>query len=178
MLTMLLALQAATSLQIRTDAGDVSVRISRSAGFVSIAATLPDSTYYWGDDFVISVDPDGSGGPAPGDGDRQWYLRRTLDSSVVLTAANGRWMQPGVPTPMLGATRSGPDWDVSSSSTSSGWSVELRIRESALRREARIAFRTYNDAPQGWWSWPAPPAGMPAQRVERNPGLWIPLDTR
>jgi hypothetical protein len=42
----------------------------------------------------------------------------------------------------------------------------------------RIAFRTYNSGPRGWWSWPAPPAGTPAQRVERDPRLWALLSFR
>src|SRR4051812_31637375 len=85
----------APSIRITTAAGEVRVHVGRRDGYVYIAATLPDTSMYWGDDFVVSIDPDGSGGAAPGTGDRQWYLRRTLDSSVVFTATNGRWETPG-----------------------------------------------------------------------------------
>ena len=43
-------------------------------------ASLPDTSYYWGDDFVVSLDSDGSGGNAPGDGDRP--PRRGLERRV------------------------------------------------------------------------------------------------
>ena len=161
--------------RITTAAGDVTVWMTRSNGFVHIAALLPDTSFYWGDDFVVSLDADGSGGESPGPGDRQWYFRRTLDSSVVLTAQNGRWEAPGQAPPMLGAARRGPDWEVASSSSATEWIVELRVRESSIKTGSnapRIALRTYNSDPRGWWSWPAPPPGTPAQRVERTPDLW------
>jgi hypothetical protein len=164
----------APSIRIATAAGAVTAWVGRHDGYLYIAASLPDSSFYWGDDFVVSLDPDGSGGSNPGDGDRQWYLRRMLDSSVVLTATGGRWETPGKPTPMLGATRHHADWDVASASMPSGWTIELRIRESALSAP-RLALRTYNDAPRGWWSWPAPAAGVLAQRVERSPDQWVVL---
>jgi hypothetical protein len=166
-------------ISIRTGAGDVRVWIARHGGFVYIAASLPDSTFYWGDDFVVSLDANGSSDAAPQAGDRQWYLRRTLDSSVVSLATAGRWNTPGQPFPMLGAKRHDADWDVASTASASGWSVELRIRDAVLDAPAtalpRIAFRTYNDNPNGWWSWPEPAAGTPAQRVERSPALWTPI---
>jgi hypothetical protein len=167
----------APAIRIPTAAGEVTAWVGRHDGYVYVAATLPDSSFYWGDDLVVSIDPDGSGGPNPGDGDRQWYLRRMLDSSVVLTATGGRWETPGRPTPSLGPMRHHADWDVASSSTRSGWAIELRIRESVLSAP-RLALRTYNSAPQGWWSWPAPAAGVPAQRVERNPDAWVVLRLR
>ena len=165
------------TIRLTTAAGVVSAWVARHDGYLYIAASLPDSTFYWGDDLVVSIDPDGSGGTAPGNGDRQWYLRRMLDSSVVSTASGGRWQTPGQPTPMLGAVRHRDDWEVASTSTTAGWAIELRIRESALSAP-RMALRTYNDAPQGWWSWPAPAAGTPAQRVERNPDSWTVLRLR
>jgi len=167
----------AASIRMAAAAGEVTAWVGRHDGYIYIAASLPDSSFYWGDDLVVSIDPDGSGGTSPGDGDRQWYLRRALDSSVVLTAAGGRWETPGKPTPMLGTARHRADWDVASSSTASGWMIELRIRESALTAP-RLALRTYNNAPQGWWSWPAPAAGVPAQRVERSPEQWVVLRLR
>jgi hypothetical protein len=165
-------------IRIGTAAGDVEVRMGRAGGSVYVAATLPDTSFYWGDDFVVSLDHDGSGGSDPGAGDRQWYLRRVLDSSVVATAEGGAWHRPGTPFIMLGPSRSGDDWSVASMSNDAGWTLELRIDERTFRTgeaRARIAFRTYNSAPHGWWSWPPPPSGERPQRVERNPGTWIPV---
>jgi hypothetical protein len=166
------------SLRITTTAGDVRVWIVRSNGFVYIAAAMPDTSFYWGDDLVISLDADGSADNSPQTGDRQWYLRRTLDSSVVLSAQGGRWETPGQSTPMLGSAREGADWNVASTSNATNWFIELRVRESSVKPGAgspRISFRTYNSNPRGWWSFPPPPSGTPAQRVERSPNLWIPL---
>lgn len=158
--------------------GDVSVRFARHRGYLFIAAEIPDSSYYWGDDLVISIDPDGSGGSVPSAGDRQWYIRRTTDSSVVVVApgVSGRWYsaQPAV----LGMNRAGDEWELASSSSQRGWIIELRIRESILDSHPRIAFRTYDDKPQGWWTLPKPPENVPAQRVERTPDYWLPLVLR
>lgn len=70
-------------------------------------------------------------------------------------------------------------WDVASTSSPSGWSAEMRVRDGVIAASGnalpRLAFRTYNDGPNGWWSWPEPPAGTPAQRVERSPQLWMPV---
>lgn len=165
-------------IRVQTGAGDARVWVARHGGFIYIAATLPDSTFYWGDDFVVSLDADGSADASPQPGDRQWYLRRTLDSSVVFAAVAGRWNTPGQQPPALGTTRHDADWDVASGSSPSGWSVELRIRDGVIPASGalpRLAFRTYNDGPNGWWSWPDPPAGTPAQRVERSPQLWVPI---
>ena len=175
----------APTMLLPTAAGEAKVWVTRSGESVHIAAILPDSTFYWGDDFVVSVDPNGDAGAAPGAGDRQWYLRRSLDSSSVLTApANGRWHAPDQPPPMLGSVRSGADWRVAARSEAARWTVELRVDAAAFglsategagnpsRPAPRLALRTYNDAPHGWWSWPAPPAGVPPVRVERNPELW------
>jgi hypothetical protein len=167
-----------SALSLVTAAGTVRVWIARHDDFVYIAADLPDSTFYWGDDFVVSLDGAGRGGTSPNAGSRQWYLRRLLDSSVVSTAVAGRWSTPGHEPSMLGPTRHHDDWDVASSSSPTGWMVELRIRVAALDvgpGAPRLAFRTYNDRPSGWWSWPTPPAGVPPQRVERTPDLWVPI---
>jgi hypothetical protein len=171
----------APTLLLRTAEGEAKVWVARTGGWLHIAAVLPDSTYYWGDDLVISLDADGSADAAPSTGDRQWYLRRTLDSSFVVTADSGRWFRPGHPPPVLGATRQGDDWEVASRSMHNVWTVELRIRETALRSGPalpRIAFRTYNDRPHGWWSFPAPAADAPAHSVERNPQSWMPFRLR
>jgi hypothetical protein len=170
------------ALHFETGAGEVRVWLARHGGFLYLAATIPDSTYYWGDDLVISLAPRGRGARTLAVGDRQWYLRRTLDSSlvsVVTSASSGRWSPPGQAQPTLGATRHAPDWDVASMSTATGWAVELRVRERVVRPTAaapRLALRTFNDRPQGWWSWPKAPPEMPAQRVERTPSLWIPIE--
>ncbi|HEX2205029.1 MAG TPA: hypothetical protein VHG91_17090 [Longimicrobium sp.] len=175
----------APTIVLPTGAGEAKVWVTRSGASVYIAAVLPDSTFYWGDDFVVSVDPAGDAGAAPGAGDRQWYLRRALDSSAVLTApGTGRWHAPDASPPMLGGVRSGADWQVAARSEAARWTVELRVDAAAFglpaaegtgqssRPGPRLALRTYNDAPHGWWSWPAPPAGVPAVRVERSPELW------
>jgi hypothetical protein len=166
-------------IRIQAGGGDAHVWVARHGGFIYIAATLPDSTFYWGDDFVVSLDADGSADASPQPGDRQWYLRRTLDSSVVFAAVTGSWNTPGQQPPMLGSTRHDADWDVASASSRTGWSVELRVRDGVLAASGgalpRLAFRTYNNGPNGWWSWPEPPAGTPAQRVERSPEFWVPL---
>jgi hypothetical protein len=39
----------------------------------------------------------------------------------------------------------------------------------------RIAFRVYDDAPDGWFSYPAPKPGEPATVIEQTPARWIPL---
>ena len=154
--------------------GDSAVRVwvGRYGPNLYVSADLPDSSYYWGDDFVVSFDPDGSGGAAPGDGDRQWYLRRDVDSSVVTTAASGRWGSPAT----IGKKHRGEDWEAAARSTGRGWSVELRFRAPSFEGTTpRIAFRSFDDAPKGWWSWPAPPESTRATRIERQPDLWKPL---
>ena len=167
------------TLQFATASGEVRVWLVRHEGFLYLAAVIPDSSFYWGDDFVVSLAPSGHSDATLSVGDRQWYLRRTLDSSVVrlvTSAAAGGWSMPGHEPPMLGTTRHGADWDVASTSTPTGWAIELRIREAASRPSVilpRLALRTYNDEPQGWWSWPKAPSDMPPQRVERTPSLWV-----
>ena len=160
-----------------TSGGTVQLFMGHAAGWVYLVAILPDSTSYWGDDLVISLDPDGSGGPAPGPGDRQWYLRRVLDSSLVATSPGGRWFAPGTVPHALRSAHQGHDWEVASTTDAGGWHVELRIQDSVFRgRQAlpRLAFRTYNDAPAGWWSWPTPSGALRPQGVEQVPDLWIP----
>ena len=158
------------TLSIHKDSAVVRVWIGRAGDSLYVAADLPDTSYYWGDDFVVSFDPDGSGGNATGAGDRQWYLRRDLDSSFVATAALGRWSSP----PSIGKIHQGKDWAVASRSTHVGWRVELAFHAPGSR--SSIAFRTYYSAPQGWWSSPAPPESTRATFVERSPKLWILLD--
>jgi hypothetical protein len=71
------------SVRIRTGQGTALIWLLRSADTVFVAASIPDSTPYWGDDFVMSLDTSGDGAPAPQHDDFQLYFRRALDSSVV-----------------------------------------------------------------------------------------------
>lgn len=171
------------TLAITAPAGHVRIWLARHSNYMYVAVELPDSTYYWGDDIVISLDTDGSGGSGPAHGDRQWYLRRSLDSSFVslVTPTGGSWTAAGREQKPLGTTRSTAEWDLASVSSAEGWSIELRVHESVAMSTgvaARIAFRTFNDDPQGWWSWPLPPDGRPAHHVERVPALWQPIRFR
>jgi hypothetical protein len=72
----------------------------RAADTVFIAASIPDSTPYWGDDLVLGLDIRGDGSPSPQHDDLLWDFRRVLDSSVVFRGRNGRWQPP----------RNDPDW--------------------------------------------------------------------
>lgn len=157
--------------------GGVQVWSVRAGDTVFIAARMRDSTFYWGDDFVISLDPLGDRTPGPGHDDTQWYLRRVLDSSVVNRGRHGRWMAPGDdPDWRLGKERSGDGWEVRSSSDASGWAVELKLPllwfADDSGRRATIAFRSYDDSPHAWYSWPAPLPGERAIRVEMTPAQW------
>jgi hypothetical protein len=166
------------ALQFTTAVGVARVWMGRHDDYLYIAAVLPDSTVDWSDDFVVSLDPLGRGDASPNGGDRQWYLRRILDKSVVVVAQPDGWYSSGHRPTVLGATRHHPDWDIASTSSSAGWMVELRIRLNVVKPgpgAPRIAFRTYNNQPSGWWSWPMPPDGVPPQHVEQRPDLWIPL---
>jgi hypothetical protein len=92
-----------------------------------------------------------------------------------------QWFPPSRRPPVLGPKRHDADWDVASTSLALGWIVELRIREPVLRPRGappRLAFRTFNDRPRGWWSWPSAPAGAPARQVELVPDLWAPVALR
>ena len=168
----------APAVRLATAAGTVLIWVARHDDWLHLAALLPDSTFYWGDDFVVSLDPMGRGRQRPGPGDRQWYLRRVMDSSVVIEAEAGRWFADDRPPASLGGTRSQGDWDVASTTEPGAWAVELRIRLDAVKpgpAAPRITFRTFNDAPQGWWSWPAEPPGLQPGWMEFRPDLWAPL---
>ncbi len=148
---------------------------------VIIAVRFADSTFYWGDDLVVSLDVWGDRGAAPGHDDFQWYLRRTLDSSVVFRGEQGKWRAPrDDPDWRLGKDREGGGWEVRSVSDSAGWSLELRL-DAAFFREARagttpaLAFRTYNDSPSGWSTWPRRDRLRHPTAVERRPELWEPV---
>ncbi|HXI20097.1 MAG TPA: hypothetical protein VNH46_03380 [Gemmatimonadales bacterium] len=165
------------SIAIARPAGTVRIWLRREGDSVFIAADLPDSTWYWGDDLVISLDVRGAGGEAPGLDQFQWYFRRMLDSSVVDRGRDGTWHPPrDDPDWRLGGEREGGGWAVRSAERGTGWSLELRL-DAAWFTEARngaprIAFRTYDDTRSGWYAWPSPP-GLPSPtEVERRPSLW------
>ena len=140
---------------------------------------MPDPTHYWGDDLVVVVDVDGSGGERPGDGDLRWYLRRTPDSSVVSRASGGRWERAGG-DPMVGAGREGEGGRFAIHEGGREWSAELRIDAALLAgrdgARARIAIRSFDDQPAPTWrTWPGAPPGLRPTRVELMPDLWPPV---
>jgi hypothetical protein len=168
------------SLRIRTGQGWATVWMLRASDTVFIAAAIPDTTPYWGDDFVVSLDTRGDAAGTLQHDDFQLYFRRVLDSSVVFRGRNGRWEPPrGDPDWRLGAERSGGGWEVGGASDARGWTLLLRLDpawfDGEARRLARIAFRIYDDSPGGWFSWPLPPPGSRATLVEGAPSLWSPV---
>ena len=162
---------------INRPAGAVQIWLRSFEGKVYIAARLPDSTFYWGDDLVISLDTKGDRASSPQHDDFQWYFRRTLDSSQVLRGNAGRWQTPrGDPDYMLGKDRDGGGWEVRSADDGKGWSLELRLDpayfgESGSLRPG-IAFRVYDNDPHGWNIWPNPPGIKQPTEAERRPDLW------
>jgi hypothetical protein len=167
------------SVRIRTGQGTALVWLLHAADTVFIAASILDSTPYWGDDFVVSLDTRGDGAPSPQHDDFQLDFRRVLDSSVVYRGRSGRWEPPrGDPDWRLGTERSGGGWEVSGDNEAKGWSVLVRLDPAWLEGEngglPRIAFRIYDDAPSGWFAWPLPRGTAPTM-VERTPALWAPL---
>lgn len=128
-------------LRLRTRQGAALIRLLRSRDTFFVAATIPDSTPYWGDDFVLSIDTRGDGGDNPQHDDFQLYFRRTLDSSVVFRGRLGRWEPPkGDPDWRLGAERSGGGWEVSARDGAKGWSLLLRLDPAWLEgAERKIA---------------------------------------
>ena len=165
---------------IRTGQGLASIWLLRLRDTVQIFAAIPDTTYYWGDDFVISLDLGGDRGAAPEHGDFQWYFRRMPDSSVVYRGRSGRWEPPRAdPDWRLGATRSGAGWSMTTGSSGAGWWVRLRLDPGWLAgadgKRPAIAFRIYDDAPAGRYAWPEPRGGAQATSVERTPSAWVPL---
>jgi hypothetical protein len=168
------------TLRIRTRQGSARVWILRATDTVFIAAAIPDTTPYWDDDFVLSLDTRGDAAPTVQHDDFQLYFRRVLDSSVVFRGRNGRWEPPrGDPDWRLGIDRSGGGWEVSGTNDSRGWTLLLRLDHAWFAgesgRRARIAIRVYDDSPGGWFSWPLPPPGRPATVVEDSPELWRPV---
>lgn len=170
----------APSVELPRAAGTIRLWVRRDRSWVYIAATIPDSTFYWGDDLVISLDTHGDRASGPQHDDFQWYFRRVLDSSVVLRGDAGAWRVPrDDPDWRLGAEREGGGWQVRSVSHSAGWSLELRL-DMAYLEEGRgrlpgIAFRVFDNDPQGWFPWPAPAGVKHPTEVERRPMFWAAL---
>ncbi len=160
-------------------AAPIDVWIVRSGATVTIAAAMPDTTHYWGDDLVVALDPHGDAGARPGDGDLRWYLRRVADSSVVSRAAGGRWERAGG-DPTVGARREGEGGRFAIGDGAGAWSAELQLDAALFAgrdgRRPRIAIRSFDDRPAPTWrTWPAPPEGTRPTRVELTPDLWVPV---
>jgi hypothetical protein len=167
------------TIRIRTGQGSALVWLLRAADTVFVAARIPDSTRYWGDDFVVSLDTRGDGAPDPQHDDFQLDFRRVVDSSIVFRGRNGRWEPPrGDPDWRLGLDRAGGGWEVSSGDGAQGWSILLRLDPAWFAGEPgrlpRVAFRVYDDSPSGWFAWP-PPQGSVPTTVEQAPNRWVPL---
>ncbi|HEU5171535.1 MAG TPA: hypothetical protein VFU46_13395 [Gemmatimonadales bacterium] len=144
--------------------GAVSVWLLRRADSMYVVASIPDSTIYWGDDLVVSLDTGGDRA-APGPDDFQWDVRRVVDSSVVYRGRDGKWAAPrDDPDWRMGEERSGGGWDLRTHEGSRGWAVVLRLD-------------AFDSAPHGWHAWPAAPFGSHPTVTERVPELWAPLRT-
>jgi hypothetical protein len=142
-----------------------------------VAASIPDSTPYWGDDFVLSLDTSGDAADSPQHDDFQLDFRRTLDSSVVYRGRNGRWEPPRAdPDWRLGRERSGGGWEVDAWTSHAGWSLLLRLDPAWFAPSSagipRIAFRIYDNDPSGWFTWPSPSSGQQPTSIERSPSCW------
>jgi hypothetical protein len=166
-----------SQIRLRTGQGTARIWLLRARDTVFLAAIIPDTTRYWGDDFVVSLHTDGQAAPLPQHEDFQLYFRRMLDSSVVFRGRNGRWEPPrDDPDWRLGPARAGGGWEISSVDDAGSWGVLLRLDPAWLAADGnsapRIAFRIYDDKPGGWFSWPSPAAGEPATVIERSPARW------
>jgi hypothetical protein len=163
---------------VETGQGRASIWLLTVADSVYLVAAIPDSTPYWGDDLVVSIDTDGDRADTPQHDDFQWYLRRMLDSSVVLRGRAGRWDPPqGNPDWRLGSARSGEGWDVRAAEETGGrrWAAVLRLERGWLdvaRGRPGLAVRIYDNQPSGWHAWPRPASGVRPARVEDQPALW------
>jgi len=163
--------------RMRTQQGTALVWLLRAADTFFVAASIPDSSPYWGDDFVLSLDTRGDGAPTPQHDDFQWYVRRVLDSSVVFRGRKGRWEPPrDDPDWRLGAERSGGGWEVTARDGPRGWNLLLRLDPAWVAGEdgrlPRLAFRIYDDAPHGWYSWPLARGTARSTTVENTPARW------
>ena len=167
----------APTLSMEKRDGPVLIWLQRWEDAVYLAARIPDSTFYWGDDLVIGIDTRGDRAPGPQHDDFQWYLRRVMDSSVVFRGGDGHWLPPqGDPDWKLGPAREGGGWAVASRSDASGWSVVLRLDlEWFAGPEGRapgMAFRSYDDGPNSWFIWPRAAGLKHPTELERMPSRW------
>ena len=165
------------SLTIVRPGGAVRIWLRSYEGAVYLSASIPDSTSYWGDDLVISLDTRGDRAAGPQHDDFQWYFRRALDSSVVFRGDAGTWRMPrDDPDWRLGRERAGGGWEVRSVDGPGGWSLEVRLDLAYFREagaaHAGLALRVYNNDPSGWYVWPHPAGIRQATEVERRPELW------
>jgi hypothetical protein len=154
------------------------VWLLRAADSIYVVAAIQDSTPSGTDAFVVSLNTGGERRSRPDHADFQWAFQRTLDSSIVYRGRNGRWEPPrNDPDWRLGRDRSGAGWTVTSTQEPRGWSLVLRLDPAWLdgigASRPSIAFRVSDDRPRGWYSWPAPPAGVRALVVEDRPELWV-----
>jgi hypothetical protein len=166
------------SVRIPTPQGTALVWLLRAADTVFIAASIPDSTPSWRDDFVLSLDTEGDAAPSPQHDDFQWDLRRVLDSSVIYRGRNGRWEPPrDDPDWRIGRERSGGGWEVGGSSARSGWSLLLRLDPAWFRRNADhpvgMALRIFDEALNAWYIWPPAKGKTPPTAIEQSPALWL-----
>jgi hypothetical protein len=166
--------------RIRSRQGVANIWLLRASDTVFVAARIPDTTFYWGDDFVLSLDTRGDRARTPQHDDFQLYFRRVLDSSVVFRGRNGRWEPPrNDPDWRLGSSRSGGGWEVGGRSDRSGWSLIIRMDPAWFTGEAghlpHIAFRIYDDSPSGWFTWPVSGDLAQPSSVEKAPSLWAPI---
>ena len=82
------------TLEIVRPSGTARLWLRREGPLVYLAALMPDPSFYWGDDIVISLDTQGDRAAGPMHDDFQWYFRRVLDSRVVQRGEEGRWRMP------------------------------------------------------------------------------------
>lgn len=169
----------APTLEIVRPSGTARLWLRREGPLVYLAALMPDPSFYWGDDIVISLDTQGDRAAGPMHDDFQWYFRRVLDSSVVQRGEAGRWRMPrDDPDWRLGPEREGGGWEVRSVSEAGGWSLEFRLDAGYFQQGgaelAGLSLRLYDDNPHGWVAWPAAAVKHPTE-VERRPDLWAPV---
>ena len=162
---------------IERPTGNIPVWLRRDGDFIYLAAAIADSSGYWGDDFVVSMDIRGDGTPAPGHDDFQWQFRRVADSSVIYRGDAGKWRAPqDDPDWRLGAAREGGGWEVRVTGDRAGWSIEMRLDPAFFTdggaRAPRLAFRVFDNEPMGWFPWPRPAGIRQPTDVERRPELW------
>ncbi len=168
---------------IRTGQGLASVWLARRRDTIELYVAVPDTTVDWSDEFVISLSTGGARREAPGHEEFQWYFRRVIDSSVVYRGRDGHWEAPlGDADWRLGSERAGGGWTVTSGSSPAGWWLRLRLEPGWLDGQdgtlPAIAFRVYDNGPQGWYAWPEARAGTQPVSVERTPARWVPVTLR